>query len=149
MIILQTGDLISVQKDGVITHPGIFVGDRGRGFNEVVHNTPRAGGVVRESFESFADGKEVSFVARAPAGCGQLHAERALSVEGTRYNLLTWNCEHFVTWVRAGRPESGQLKTGMAALLLAGVGVLLSTRPSYDANVGRYRNRAGQFSTWR
>jgi len=148
MITLQIGDLISVPKDGVITHLGIYIGDRGRGYNEVVHNTPRAGGVVRERFEDFADGKEVSFVERAPAGCGQFHAERALSRVGTKYDLLTWNCEHFVTWVRSGRHSSGQLAGSIAALFAAGVGAFLATRPSYDADVGRYRNRKGQFSTW-
>lgn len=42
---------------------------------------------------------------------------------GTRWNLLSWNCEHFVYWAYGLEPTSPQLKqasifVGLAALLM-------------------------------
>jgi hypothetical protein len=148
MMNLQLGDVISVNKDGIIAHPGIFVGDRGRGFFEVVHNTPRKGGVVCESLETFAEGKTISVISHTPADLASAYVERGLSLVGRRYDLLSFNCEHFVSWVRSGSLESPQLTGGLAAILTLGLGLLYATRPNYDAKTKRYRTKAGKFSTF-
>ena len=41
-------------------------------------------------------------------------ADRALSLLGTRYHLLNFNCEHAANWAQTGRPESPQLKGAFA-----------------------------------
>jgi hypothetical protein len=44
--------------------------------------------------------------------------QRALTVLGTFYNLLTYNCENFANEVRYGKRESTQVKVAIVALTL-------------------------------
>lgn len=43
---------------------------------------------------------------------------RAYSKLGKKYNLFTYNCEHFANWVQNGKENSTQVNIGLAALFV-------------------------------
>jgi len=52
---------------------------------------------------------------------------RARSKIGTKWNLFSWNCEHFVYWASGVRPRSPQLRVVVTSLVLF-IGAYLVTR---------------------
>jgi hypothetical protein len=100
--------------DGII---GIPLSD---GRATVIDNT--RDGVQARNFEEFADGRRVDYV-WVPDSPEQQDAvlNRAYSQLGQPYKLFSANCEHFVSWVVTGVPDSPQLKKYIAG---AGIFVL-------------------------
>jgi hypothetical protein len=86
----------------------------------VVDNT--LDGVQVRTFEQFAEGRAVEYV-WVPDAVEQQAAvlDRAYSQLGQGYNLFSANCEHFVTWVVIGAPESPQLRAYVVGAGLLGV----------------------------
>ncbi|WP_442846260.1 lecithin retinol acyltransferase family protein [Leeuwenhoekiella sp. H156] len=52
---------------------------------------------------------------------------RAYSKLGQKYNLISFNCEHFANWVQFGKIESAQITTGFVILASALFLKLIST----------------------
>jgi len=147
---LRVGDKFSVPAHvGLgVRHYGIYVGPRGPTGEDVVHNRKGAG-VEFDYFARVSGSLPVRIDRRAQPGTEELVVQRALSLLGTRYNLLDFNCEHFATIVQDGICESKQVSTGVG-LTVGGLGValLLSmlNRGTYDPTVDRYRDGRGRFT---
>ncbi|KAM8915800.1 phospholipase A and acyltransferase 3-like isoform 2-T6 [Spinachia spinachia] len=128
----QPGDLIEIFR-GVYQHWALYIGG-----SEVVHLTSPAalgnlvGTVRRQKIGEVVDGD--------PFQINNLWDHRwrprdravvvmeACSMEDEEllYNTVTFNCEHFVTALRYGRPESRQVTTAttIAGATLVGVGLV-------------------------
>jgi hypothetical protein len=143
---LQVGDKIRTKGRLGIWHYGVYVGPRGPRGEDVVHNSKDRGAVVLEPLSTFAADKDVFIVRRTAPGYEEVAAQRALAHLGQNYDLLAFNCEHFVNVVHDGQRESPQLQ--VAGALAIGVPLflaLLSPSGKYDSNVGRYRDSQGRF----
>lgn len=108
---LQPGDVVERMGFLGTRHKGIFAGwDRG-GRGLVVHNAKNE--FVKWDFlQNFAAGLPVkisSRVARNPYE-QRLIVKRAQSLLGRPYQLLSFNCDHFVTYAQTGKAQSSQLQ---------------------------------------
>jgi hypothetical protein len=76
--------------------------------------------------------------------------DRARSLLGQPYNLITDNCEHLATFAATGQAMSRQVRdAALAGVLGAAVIGLISAAanaPAYDVMVGRHRDRYGRFA---
>ncbi len=108
---------------GIFWHPGI-VTKVWPGGAMVISNSFRRGGVVEESIAEFSGGRKMRVGGIVPSTDPMHTVARARSKIGTRYNLFTWNCEHFARWAHGITPESPQLQRFGAVVL--GVGLLLA-----------------------
>ncbi len=141
----RTGDKVWVYGEGDVHHYGIIVIRNYRLW--VVHNSKIAGQVVLEPFEVFSGGLVVHIEKRAKVGHEESVASQALDLIGARYNLLFFNCEHFVNYVQTGISESPQLQNaiGWATAFYAAFKLLSLPNARYDSQVGRYRDNQGRF----
>jgi lecithin:retinol acyltransferase len=110
---LAVGDLLRVTD--IVNHYGIYVGD-----GYVIHNE-KGVGVRLVSLDDFAAGRDVYVDRRVPPHAQDAIRDIAFSMIGTPYDLLRFNCEHFVNLVYGGDPTSAQARVGggVAALLAA------------------------------
>lgn len=108
-----------------------------------IHNT-HPGGVQYASPERFVNGR-VFIEKRAAPGFEHEVVRRARTLLGRSYDLVLFNCEHFVNYAAHGVAKSPQLQ---GALGMALFGWLLSTLggPEYDPAVDRYRDGRGRFA---
>ena len=60
---------------------------------------------------------------------------------GQTYNLVSANCEHFVTEVRTGRAVSLQVETAGQWAIVAAIGVGIAVMAAIVFGVTRKRNR--------
>jgi hypothetical protein len=122
MVTLNPGITIGVRV-GPVIHVGIVSDRNSGGMPMVISNSFRAGGVAEEPLSVFQGGYPLVSVAQ-PTVLPSWHIlSRARQMLGTRWNLLSWNCEHFVYWAHGLEPKSPQLKQagayiGLAALLM-------------------------------
>ncbi|NBC22867.1 MAG: hypothetical protein GVY21_05265 [Gammaproteobacteria bacterium] len=112
------GDVVARRK-GLVMHHGVVLAD-----GRILHNTPRRGEHV-STLAEFGKGHRIYRV-------GSTGARRAYS-EGRRYNLFTNNCEHTVSRYTHGRPSSDQLRSWLAGVSLAAVGLALTRHPAVGA----------------
>ena len=127
--ILEIGDVIRIQCAGY-QHVGVYVGPRGFRGECVVHNS-KAGGVILSTFAEFSGGSQVFVHQKAPGGWfdRQTIAERALSLLGTKYDLLTFNCEHAANFAQRGKAESPQIFAAtLIGLILGGIGLIAASK---------------------
>lgn len=104
-IVHPAGTLLSVTFMGGLRHYGLATG-----YGTVIHSSRRFGRVAETDYAAFADNRRVSvipYTSRAISG-SQIVA-RARGRLGQRYNVLSRNCEHFITWAIEGRARSRQL----------------------------------------
>jgi hypothetical protein len=107
-------------------HTGI-VSDRWHGGKPMVISTSaRAGGVREESWDTFAQGRAVSVEGYPGNLPGWEVVRRARLLIGTRYDLLSRNCEQFATFAHGLKPQSAQLV--FTVLIALCVGVLAAAR---------------------
>lgn len=110
-------EIVSVWTWGVFRHRGIKV--RVPGHAPVVYANAPGIGVVRQTIAEFSCGRSLH---SAPA-LTTLHPEqvvvRAEQMRGRPYDLLTWNCEHFVECALGNKAESQQLRVVACALIAA------------------------------
>lgn len=98
---LQAGDTLRVPGTLGLYHYGTYVGN---GF--VAELNKMTGGKL-VPLPEFADGQLVEIVSRAPSwGEQQKRVDRALSLRGAQYDLLTSNCEHGASYAATGEAES-------------------------------------------
>ena len=114
----QPGDRIAVQRF-FYKHVGIYIGN-----GSVVHND-KGGGVVRTTLAEFSAGGAVMLQKRVTTDYFQQQAiaQRALSLIGSQFNVIHFNCEHAANWAQSGRVESEQLQ-GAVIVLLAVLGLV-------------------------
>lgn len=119
---LNPGQLIGVRV-GPVIHLGIVSDRYAQGLPMVFSNSLRSRCVEEEPLAVFQGAYEFVSVAQ-PANLPAWYVlSRARQMLGTRWNLISWNCEHFVYWVFGHEPESPQLKRvgvilGIALLLV-------------------------------
>jgi len=89
---------------GGIKHYGICTG-----YGTVIHTSRRFGRVEESDFQTFCHGRRAKVVPHRSPVDGSTLVARARSRKGQRYNVLSNNCEHFVTWVVEGKGRSAQL----------------------------------------
>jgi hypothetical protein len=117
----QVGDKIYVQRLGY-RHVGIYVGPRfAKGKNGcVVENDRESGGVILSDLTEFSDGNTTHLESRVARNYyeQELIAQRAMSLLGKKFDLLTFNCEHAANWAQTGNAESPQIQHAFIVVLL-------------------------------
>ncbi len=109
---------------GSVTHYGILM-KRRNGRVRVFQLGPDGCRIL--PIEKFAAGGKVTIHSKIPSSEVRAALRRAerLVKDGTRYNVLTKNCEHAARWIAEGKKESGQAGRGAAlGFLLLGLGFL-------------------------
>jgi hypothetical protein len=108
-------EIVSVPLWGIIRHHGLKVNIPG--YEAFVYSNAPGVGVVRQSVAEFAGGRVVT---SSPA-VTQLNpiqvVARAERMLGRRYDVISWNCDHFVTSALGRKSESVQLR-GVVAVLI-------------------------------
>jgi hypothetical protein len=125
MAVVQKGDVIFVNR-GLYQHYGIYNNDK-----SVIHFSPDQGkeispenAYIREtSLSEFLKGgdPEIDYSIK-PAFSPDEIVHRARGLVGTnlkKYNLISFNCEHFAFWCATGKLKSKQVETG--ATIIGGI----------------------------
>ncbi|MDO5351781.1 MAG: lecithin retinol acyltransferase family protein [Succinatimonas sp.] len=109
------GDHLKSPRFGY-THHAIYIGD-----GYVVENTREGTNLV--SLEEFSKGHIIEVVVHKDRAFDrQESCKRALQCVGEdKYNLINYNCEHFVNWCINGKYQSTQVKNTVAAISSAAV----------------------------
>lgn len=115
---LTPGTLVSVMV-GPFKHYGIVSGRAIGGMPHVISNSRRKGAVAEEPVSVFSGGKSIKVHGRLGELSPSAVVSRARSQLGKTYNLLRWNCEHFVRWAYGIKVESPQLQRTLVLGLLA------------------------------
>ncbi|MEE9347414.1 MAG: lecithin retinol acyltransferase family protein [Robiginitomaculum sp.] len=98
------GTLLMIEVYGVVKHYGLATG-----YGTVIHASRRFGRVEESDFHVFCHGRAPRAMPYSSAVSGSEIVARARSRKGQRYNVLSRNCEHFITWVLEGKGRSKQL----------------------------------------
>jgi len=111
------GTVVSVMA-GPIEHFGIVSDLEIGGMPCIISNSRRSGQVAEEPVNVFADGKTMKIHGypsrRTPAAV----IACARSQLGKAYNLVSWNCEHFIRWAHGLKVESPQLRIAVVTGLV-------------------------------
>lgn len=118
---LAPGAVIGVRL-GLITHVGIVTDRHVDGQPMVISNSLRSGRVEEEPLRVFQGAFPLVPVTQPAAMPVGEVLSRARQKLGTRWDLLSWNCEHFVHWAFGQGPKSPQLRAG----LISGLAVLMA-----------------------
>jgi hypothetical protein len=123
----ETGTLVSIPIALFYRHKGI-VSDRWYGGKPmIISNSARSGGAHEESWDVFAEGGAVK-VDGYPGGLPNFEVlSRAKSLINSKYDLLRWNCEHFVAYAHGLKPTSPQVAVTVAIATLC-LSVLIAAR---------------------
>lgn len=113
MVHLKPGEVIGVRV-GPVTHVGIVSDRYAGGMPMVISNSHRAGCVAEEPFSVFQGSYSLVSVPQTVSLPASLILFRAREKLGTKWNLFTWNCEHFVHWALGLEPKSPQLNQAIA-----------------------------------
>lgn len=146
--VIQQGDKCWVKTTK--KHYGVCTGRGEDGKLWFVHNT-RVGGVIHSTLKGFAGNKAIFIEKRAAPGHERNVANRALSLVGREYHMLSFNCEHMANLAANGTAESRQVQAGAvwATLTLMFSGLLAAivneNGTSVDTN-GYRRNGNGKFA---
>ena len=119
------GDIVSRRK-GLVMHRGVVMADGG-----ILHNSPFRGEHV-VSLTEFRAGRRL-YVERNDCPRSRAGAATAGAHDVRGYNLLTNNCEHTVSRVLHGRPESPQLRSWAAGVGVATLTFALTRHPGLTA----------------
>ena len=113
---------------------------------QVIHNALPF--VQLATWEQFANGI-VHIAHRARPRYQNTVVERARALLGQKYDLLTFNCEHFVNFAAVGEKQSPQLHRAVGWGIVGAVGAwalrAFANSPTYDSSADRYRGRDGRF----
>lgn len=121
------GDVIQTPGIAGTQHLGVYVGRDFIGRRWVIHNA-KHDRVKLDIIEDFSSGLQVTLATRAVGGISERKAilERARRLLGRPYDLVAFNCEHFVTYATTGEAFSPQLRCCMAGILLATIVIAAS-----------------------
>lgn len=122
---LQPGDRLVLPKSnfGFVQHHAIYIGNDTYGNRQYVENYIGKGvQVVNENY-LFRDGYHLTRI--EPFGGNdfqrRLAVNRAVSLIGTQYDLVNFNCEHYANAVQYNKSFSRQVVNGILATLLLAV----------------------------
>lgn len=102
--IYPAGTLLAVRVRGIIDHVGLATG-----YGTVIHSSMRHGRVLETDMDTFSGGRPIRIMPYRSPLSGTEVIVRARGKIGQRYNPLTRNCQHFVTWCVSGEARSKQL----------------------------------------
>lgn len=118
---LKPGDEIIVPKSilNIVQHHAVYIGFDGNGKDWIIENIINVG-VRLISADDFFNG--VSKINKIIPFTGSNEQRRMLVQEalrsiGREYDLINFNCEHFVTHLKTGIPESKQVKQALMGFL--------------------------------
>jgi hypothetical protein len=94
------------------------------GLPVVVANSRNSGGPAEEQWNKFTEGQPHDRAYYPSALPPEAVLENAYRLFGTRYNLMSWNCEHFVNACHGLPATSKQIKQVRGFALAAFVGGL-------------------------
>ncbi|MDX2061535.1 MAG: hypothetical protein SFY70_00575 [Bacteroidia bacterium] len=131
---IQPGDAIIARKTGLLTHYAIYLGWEDLGWGNGGHvfaiNMMHKGVVIVPEDELFKMMKtyQPTRIRRLNLGVRNrdFAVKRALSLVGTPYNLLTYNCEHFANDVQGYPVHSQQVQLGALGFLVFGLTLAFS-----------------------
>lgn len=130
---LIPGTLVQIDF-GFYQHPGIVSDRTMNSMPMVISNSFRKRGVFEEPWEDFSNGKEVEIMGYPGNLLPHEVLNRARSKIGTRWNLIFWNCEHYINWSHGLKPRSPQVRTyATYAVAIAGLALLFSKGKSNTA----------------
>lgn len=122
---LIPGTVVTIDY-GFYKHVGLITDRTMNGMPMIISNSFRKGGVFEESWEEFSCGKKTKISGYPGSLFPHEVLSRARSKIGAGWNLLTWNCEHFVNWSHGMKTRSPQLNTYAACTIsIIGLAVLL------------------------
>jgi len=110
------GTVISTPLVFGLHHLGIVSDRYVNGEPLVISGSKRMGQVVEEPLSVFCVGGVWNLVDFQGPISGMEVVQRARSVLGTRYQLLSWNCEHVVHFALGMTPKSPQLHKTVLAI---------------------------------
>lgn len=114
---IPAGALVGVNVNGVI-HQGIMSDGYVDGERAVISRSRRSGQASEESWTTFTAGRK-GFLLPPLSGLALFEVLRnARGQIGTRWDLLSANCEHFVSEAFGVEPTSPQLKVGLVVLAI-------------------------------
>lgn len=112
-IALPAGTVVGV-RFGLIEHVGIVTDRTIDGMPAVISNSRARGGVCEEPLSGFAAGRPVRLHRAMSDMPGHEVAYRARRMVGRRYDVLRFNCEHFVRIAHGLKPRSPQVYGAVA-----------------------------------
>jgi hypothetical protein len=123
---LEVGDIIQINRLGY-QHVGVYVGQQGFFAPSVIHNA-KGEGVVMSGLDEFSVGSQIFIRHKATGNFHERAAivQRALSLLGTKYDLINFNCEHAAYYAQRGVAESPQIAGAAVAALIVGGFALFS-----------------------
>jgi hypothetical protein len=143
---LHPGD--ACWRPGAKRHVGIYVGRSPWSQDPImVHNMPGRG-VVLDTLAEFSAGHEVG-VYRVPLDSERAAiVQRSMAARGRSYDVMTYNCEHFVHEVFEGRRRSPQLRQTLvwSGILVGAVGLVASSNGTWTDEGGYRRDADGRFA---
>lgn len=127
---LKPGDRIVVPKSGLrlIQHHAIYLGQNHKGQHLIAENKIGMGVRVVTAEEFFRDVIEITGIERFTGSNSERKktVQKALSKLGLPYNLINYNCQHFVNDVLQNRVESEQVgKAVLFGVVLLFVGLFI------------------------
>ncbi|MBI3137735.1 MAG: lecithin retinol acyltransferase family protein [Sphingobacteriales bacterium] len=125
---LKPGDELIVPKSGwdIIQHHALYIGYDHQGIHWIIHNNVQTGVSLITVDDFFTQVHKVNKIMRFTGTNTERKAlvQRALIRIGKPYDLINYNCEHFISEVKTGSASSPQVKSGLAfagILLLAAI----------------------------
>ena len=125
LIKYRNGDYIisKIKSNPLLTHAGLVVIEKGEVF--VYHNTPveinsLGGNVVKQNIKEYEETREIFSIKRT--SLTKEHIEQSANdLAHKKFDLLMFNCEHFVYFIKNGEYISPQI----AKWTLIGVGAIM------------------------
>ena len=112
-VALPPGTIIGV-RFGLIEHVGIVTDRSIDGVPAVISNSHAHRGAREEPLSSFIQGRSFRVHKALSDRPGEEVADRARRMVGRRYDVLRFNCEHFVRIAHGLKPRSPQVYRAMA-----------------------------------
>jgi len=121
MTTFNPGEVVGVMVAGIIEHKGIV------SFRQtVISNSMRAGGVVEQSLQDFGGGGSIRRIGHLGDLPSNEVAMRAESRIGQKWNLWSFNCEHFVLWAHGLEPRSPQVASALGTVSLVALALAVA-----------------------
>ena len=129
---LQPGDRIAIPKSNLrlVQHHAICIGADEYGDEWIAENKVGRGVQIVSADEFFSDINEITRIEPFNGTDEQRNnaIQYALALEGTDYNLLEFNCEHYANVVQHQQKVSNQVKTGiLLGIVSVIVGLIISS----------------------
>lgn len=114
---LRPGTILSTSRL-FYRHVGILTDRFVDGLPTVISNSGDRGMVVEESLDKFRGEGDIRVDGYFGTLPPHVVLERARAKLGTRYSLVTWNCEQFARYAHGLNPESPQLAAAASLSML-------------------------------